>query len=93
MIIRLKVLSALVSLVLISACAGTSSTEADFGNSARNMVAKQKMPGSGPLEADEPIATGDGRRLENVNTTYQTHVGDPQPGGSTRYQQIKVDGK
>ena len=93
MILRLKVLFALVGLVLISACAGTSATEADFGNAARNVIAKQQMPVSGPLKEDEPIAAGDGRRLENVNTTYQTHVGDPQPGGSTRYQQIKVEGK
>ena len=93
MILRLKVLSAMVGLVLISACAATSPTEADFGNSIRNMVAKQQMPGSGPLKADEPIPVGDGRRLENVTTAYQSHVGDPQPGGSTRFQQIEAEGK
>jgi hypothetical protein len=93
MILRLKVLFALAGLVLISACAVTSPTEADFGNSARNLIAKQQMPATGPLKADEPITVGDGRRLENVNTTYQTHVGDPQPGGSTRHRQIKVEGK
>ena len=93
MILRLKVLFALAGLVLISACAVTSPTEADFGNSARNVIAKQQMPATGPLKADEPITVGDGRRLENVITTYQTHVGDPQPDGSTRFQQIKAEGK
>ena len=62
-----------------AACETTSQTEDDFGNSVRNMVAKQSMDSKGPLAADEPLDSGDGRRLDYVNTVYQTSVGDPAP--------------
>lgn len=74
-----KTLFALASLSCLAGCAGVSQTEAEFGNSVRHIVARQQIAPSGTLEADEPIRSGDGRRLESVTTVYQTYVGDPTP--------------
>jgi hypothetical protein len=74
-----KFLILLISFSWLTGCVGTSPTEEDFGNSVGNIIAKQQMTPTGPLKADEPIESGNGRRLENVNTIYQTNVGDPSP--------------
>ena len=76
---QLKILVASLSLAWLPACTSVSPTEEDFGNSVRNFVAKQQMTPSGSLEADEPIQSGDGRRLEGVTSVYQDNVGDPSP--------------
>lgn len=86
MFIHTKTLVLITALAWLAGCA-VSHTEADFGNSVRNVVDKQQMRPTGPLKADEPIQGGDGRRLENVNTVYQTQVGDPSPV----VRQIEVD--
>jgi len=65
-----------ISVVLVTGCAH-SPTEADFGNSVRNVIAKQQLPSKGPLQDDEPLQSTDGRRGESVTTVYQTMVGDP----------------
>ena len=86
MSIHTKTLLALAAFSSLTGCA-VSQTEAEFGNSVRHMMARQAIAPSGPLQADEPIQTGDGRRLENVNTVYQTYVGDP----TAVVKQIEVD--
>ena len=73
----------------LGGCAGVSQTEADFRNSVENVIAKQQMAPTGTLGPNEPIETGDGRRLENVNTVYQTRVGDPSP--VVRQVEIQVE--
>jgi hypothetical protein len=75
----LKMGLALLAVFACTACETMSQTEEDFGNSVRSMVANQAMESQGPLAADEPLTTGDGRRQANVNTVYQTNVGDPAP--------------
>ena len=88
MLSQLKVPVAVFASLLISACTSVSPTEQDFRNSVENMIAKQQIKPTGPLQADEPIQSGDGRRLENVLTVYQTHVGDPTPV----VREVKVEG-
>lgn len=73
-----KTLLVLASTWWLTGCA-VSQTEAEFGNSVRHVMARQQIAPSGPLKADEPIQSGEGRRLENVTTVYQTYVGDPTP--------------
>ena len=73
----------------LGGCAGVSQTEADFRNSMENVIAKQQIPVTGTLGPNEPIDSGDGRRLENVNTIYQTNVGDPSP--VVRQVEIQVE--
>jgi len=65
-----------ISVVLVAGCAH-SPTESDFGNSVRNVIAKQQLPSKGPLKDDEPLQSTDGRRGATVTTVYQTTVGDP----------------
>jgi len=71
------------SFLLVAGCA-SSPTEADFGNSVRNVIAKQQLPSSGPLADDEPLQSTDGRRGENVANVYQRHVGDPAAVSRTK---------
>jgi hypothetical protein len=75
----LKIGISLLAVLGCAACETTSGTEDDFGNSVRNMIANQAMEPQGPLAADEALTSGDGRRQSNVNTVYQTKVGDPSP--------------
>ena len=75
----LKIGISLLVLVTCTACETTSPTEEDFGNSVRNAIAKQTMESQGTLAADEPLDSGDGRRLTNVTSVYQNRVGDPSP--------------
>lgn len=72
-----KILMVVASTWWLTGCA-VSQTEAEFGNSVRHMMTEQRIAPSGPLKADEPIQSGDGRRLENVTTVHQSHVGDPK---------------
>ena len=76
MISQLKISAVLVAAILATGCAGKSATEADFGNSTRNMIAKQAVGAGGALRPDEPIQSGDGRRLEGVDGAYTSNVGD-----------------
>jgi hypothetical protein len=77
MISKMKIVIALVSGLLTAGCSTYSATEADFGNSVRNVIAKQQLGTGGPLDEDEPLESTDGRRIENVTRVYQTNVGDP----------------
>lgn len=75
------------TMVLLVGCVSPSATEEDFGNSVRNVLAKQQIAPTGPLQPDEPLQSGNGRRLENVNSVYQGNVGDPSPV----VRQVEVD--
>jgi hypothetical protein len=77
MLSGLKIAIALLSILLATGCANYSATEADFGNSVRNVIAKQQLGNGGALDEDEPLQSTDGRRVENVTRVYQTNVGDP----------------
>jgi hypothetical protein len=83
-----NVLAALASVMLISACESVGPSEEHFGEAVRNFVSHQQLESQGPLEQDEPIASGNGRRLEAVITVHQSHVGDP---GSV-VNDMKVEG-
>lgn len=60
---------------LLTACASYTPTEADFGNSVRQMVRSQTVV-TGPVDT-EPAETGDGERLDHVLELYR---GDVQRG-------------
>ena len=85
-----KLVIALLAASALTACETTSRTEEDFGNAVRNMVAKQAMESQGPLAADEPLDSSDGRRQSNVHTVYQTNVGDPSP--VVKQVEVKAEG-
>ena len=88
MLSQLKTATAVAITILICGCQA-SSTEENFGSSVRNMIAQQQIESTGPLQPNEPLASGDGRRLESVTTVYQSMVGDPGPV----VRQIKVEGE
>ena len=52
-----------------------TATEEDFGNSVRHMVQAQT---ANPTPSTDPIATGDGQRIENALESYRTNVGRPE---------------
>ncbi len=67
----------LISVILLCGCAGQTRTETEYGKAVRNVVSKQQVAPRGPLRADEPQPSTDGRRMQNVIEVYQTSVGDP----------------
>ena len=78
-----RLAAALASVLLAAGCAH-SPTEADFGNSVRNVIQKQQVGSGGPLRPDQPLETTDGRRMESVTRVYQTNVGDPSAVVTTK---------
>ena len=70
---RMILLSAasITALILIQGC-GTTATERDYGNSARALIHGQTAdPMAAMLPDPEPIATGDGQRLDGVVEAYR----------------------
>jgi hypothetical protein len=60
----------------LAACGANPRTEADFGNSVRQMNAAQAFV-SGPVDTS-PVEEGDGERVMNVFDVYRTSVSRPQ---------------
>jgi hypothetical protein len=91
MLSRTKIAVLLVSVLVAAGCSTYSATEADFGNSVRNVIVKQQLGEGGALDEDEPLRSTDGRRVENVTKVYQTNVGDP--ASVVRTMEITGDGQ
>ena len=72
--IQRKILLSAVSmtaLILVQGC-GATATERDYGNSARALIDGQTANPMAVMVPDpEPIATGDGQRLEGVIEAYR----------------------
>jgi type IV pilus biogenesis protein CpaD/CtpE len=63
--------AAIFALLSISGCE-TTATERDFGNSTRAMIQGQTADPMAAMVPDpDPIATGDGERLNTVIETYR----------------------
>lgn len=86
---QLKLLPVLLTIAVLTACAAYPSTEADYGNSVRQMVRSQIVTAPGDTN---PVETSDGERQNNVLEAYRTDVsrteGPPPPvsiqfGGGT----------
>jgi PBP1b-binding outer membrane lipoprotein LpoB len=73
----MKTIAAVLGVALVAGCSSYSATEATFGDSVHNVIAKQQLGAGGPLAEDEPLESTDGRRMENVTRVYQTNVGNP----------------
>lgn len=59
------------ALISIQGC-GATATERDYGNSARALIEGQTAnPMAAMLPDPEPIATGDGQRLDGVIEAYR----------------------
>jgi hypothetical protein len=71
-------LSAIVfTLAAIGGCETTpSATEADYGNSVRQMVQSQTL-NAGPVD-NAPVDTGDGVRAQNAIDVYREDVARPE---------------
>ena len=62
--------------IILCACSAYPETEADFGNSARQMVRAQKVY-TGPVDP-APVEGNDGQRLEPVLQAYRENVTQPE---------------
>ena len=69
-------LPAMLAIALMAGCQAYPETEADFGNSVRQMVRNQRVP-TGPVDAS-PVEGADGQRIEAVIQTYRENVSQPQ---------------
>jgi hypothetical protein len=75
----IKTLNALLLLSVaagLAACGANPRTEANFGDSVRQMKAAQAFA-SGPVDTI-PVEEGDGERVMNVLEVYRTSVSRPQ---------------
>lgn len=72
-ILRMTLLAAVAvtALILVTGC-GATATERDFGNSAQALIVGQTAdPMASMLPDPDPIATGDGQRLNSVIESYR----------------------
>jgi type IV pilus biogenesis protein CpaD/CtpE len=72
-ILRMTRLAAVAAtaLILINGC-GATATERDFGNSAQALISGQTADPMASMQPDpDPIATGDGQRLNGVIEGYR----------------------
>jgi hypothetical protein len=79
----IKISSGLLLALTLGATTGCSgaktATEADFGNSVRQMSQAQTLnPTTRSLPDPDPIDYGDGERLNNVMETYRQDVSKPE---------------
>jgi hypothetical protein len=80
--------------VALSACAAYPRTEADFGNSVREMISAQTA-NPGPADPAAP-EEGDGERLNSVVEAYRSDVsraGQPAQNVSVSFGEIPQAGQ
>jgi hypothetical protein len=72
---RMRPLGLLIPIVL-AGCQAYPTTEAEFGDSVRNMVRNQQIY-TGPVDTT-PVEGGDGEMLNTVFETYRSDVSQPE---------------